>query len=346
MVQELGERIGLRQACELLGVVRSTLYRRRQGREADGRMLTDSIAGRLPGETTREVRRGLSEEERAAVREVLNSPRFQDAAPREVWATLLEDDGVYLCHWRTMYRILEKEGEVRERRNQLRHPHYKKPELLANRPNQVWSWDITRLLGPVKWTYFYLYVMMDVFSRYVVGWLIAAAETAEWAEHLIRTACERQAIQPGELIIHADRGAPMKAKTVAELMADLGVSKSHSRPYVSDDNPYSEAGFKTMKYHPDYPERFETMEIARAWARPFWDWYNDEHHHTGIALLTPATVHAGKAADVLAERQAILTAAFEAHPERFPNGVPMVAPLPSAVWINPPKPAVTTEMNA
>ena len=346
MVQELGERIGLRQACEMLGVVRSTLYRRRQQHEAGGRMLTDSVAGHLPGETTREVRRGLSEEERAAVREVLNSPRFQDAAPREVWATLLEDDGMYLCHWRTMYRILEKEGEVRERRNQLRHPHYKKPELLAIRPNMVWSWDITRLLGPVKWTYFYLYVMMDVFSRYVVGWLIAAAETAAWAAHLIRTTCERQAIQPGELIIHADRGAPMKAKTVAELMADLGVSKSHSRPYVSDDNPYSEAGFKTMKYHPDYPERFETMEIARDWARSFWGWYNDEHHHTGIALLTPATVHGGKAADVLAERQAILTAAFETHPERFPNGVPIVAPLPSAVWINAPKPAVTTDMNA
>lgn len=345
-MQALGEHIGLRLACEVLGVVRSTLYRRSQRQGAGGLLLTESTSARRPAETTRAVTRGLSAEERATVREVLNSPRFQDSAPREVWATLLEDDGVYLCHWRTMYRILEASHEVCERRNQLRHPHYKKPELLAIRPNQVWSWDITRLLGPVKWTYFYLYVIMDVFSRYVVGWLIAEGESAALARQLIRTTCERQGIQPGELIIHADRGAPMKAKTVAELMEDLGVSKSHSRPHVSDDNPYSEAGFKTMKYQPDYPDRFETQEAARAWARAFWGWYNDEHHHTGIALLTPATVQAGKADEVLAERQAILSAAFEAHPERFPNGVPIVAPLPKAVWINPPQPGATTEVQA
>lgn len=339
-MQVLAEHIGVRQACEMLGIVRSTLYRRRQRAGADVSALTESTSAGMPEATTRPVARGLSVQERGAVREVLNSPRFRDLAPREVWATLLEEDEVYLCHWRTMYRILAASAEVRERRNQLRHPHYKKPELLATRPCQVWSWDITRLLGPVTWTYFYLYVIVDIFSRYVVGWLIAENESAELAEQLIRTTCDRQGIQPGELTLHADRGAPMKAKSVAEMMADMGVSKSHSRPHVSDDNPFSESAFKTMKYQPDYPDRFENKETGRAWAHQFFDWYNHEHHHTGIVLLTPAVVHAGKADEVLAARQAILTTAFEAHPERFPHGAPIVAPLPKAVWINPPKPDV------
>ena len=228
--------------------------------------------------------RALSAAEREAVHQTLNSERFADQAPREVYATLL-DEGTYLCSPRTMYRVLSEHAEVRERRDQLRHPAYAKPELLATGPNQVWSWDITQLLGPMKWVYYYLYVMLDIFSRYVVGWLIAERESSSLAELLIAEACAKQHIAPDQLTIHADNGGPMIAKPVTLLMADLGVQPSHSRPHVSNDNPFSEAQFKTLKYQPDYPERFGSPLDARTWAPTFFPWYNDEHHHRGIGFL-------------------------------------------------------------
>ncbi len=235
-----------------------------------------------------------------------------------------------------MYRILRANDEVRERRNQLQHPAYVKPELLATGPNQLWSWDITKLRGPVTWTYYYLYVILDVYSRYVVGWLIAERESEELAHELIQETCLKQGISPGQLTIHADHGSAMIAKSVAQLLMDLGVVKSHSRPHVSDDNPYSEAQFKTMKYRPDYPERFGCLADARAWVQAFFTWYNHEHHHTGIGLLTPTIVHYGQTPQVLAQRQDTLARAYAAHPERFVKGPPVPAPLPPAVWINPP----------
>ena len=318
----LSKKAGKHQACLALGVPRSRLYRREKRQSAP--------RGPSP--------RALSSNEKETVRQELNSERFQDCAPREVYATLLDEDR-YLCSWRSMYRILDEHQEVRERRNQLRHPSYSKPELLATAPNQLWSWDITKLLGPSKWTYYYLYVILDVYSRYVVGWMIAERESAALAEELIAQTCLRQGIEAGQLTIHADRGSAMTSKPVALLLADLGVTKTHSRPHVSNDNPYSEAQFKTMKYRPDYPSRFGSQQDARAWANTFLDWYNHEHHHTGLALLTPAAVHFLRAQSVLQKRQAVLEAAYARTPERFVKGAPAPMQVPQAVWINPPKPA-------
>lgn len=317
--KDLSAKIGLKAACAALGVPRSSRYRAEKPRPS----------------SVRTSPRALSAEEKTKVRDTLNSPRFQDQAPREVYATLL-DEGRYFCSWRSMYRILDENREVRERRGQLRHPNYAKPELLATAPNQLWSWDITKLLGPTKWTYFYLYVILDVFSRYVVGWMIAERESAMLAEELIAQTCARQGIERGQLTIHADRGSAMTSKTVAMLLADLGVTKTHSRPHVSNDNPYSEAQFKTLKYRPDYSSRFGSRQDARAWATAFFDWYNNEHHHTGIALLTPANVHFNRTQAVLQKRQAVLQAAYERNPERFVKRRPTPASLPPAVWINPP----------
>jgi len=277
----------------------------------------------------------LKPTERQNVLSVLHSERFSDKAPAEVYATLL-DEGTYLCSMRTMYRILKTCGEVRERRNQLRHPPYKKPELLATQPNQVWSWDITKLLGPATWTYFQLYVILDIFSRYVVGWMVAHRESAALAERLIRETCEKEAVAPGQLTIHADRGSSMTSKPVAFLLADLGVLKTHSRPHVSDDNPYSESHFKTLKYRPDFPDRFGSIEDARAFCQAFFAWYNLQHHHLGIALLTPDIVHHGRSAQAIAVRQQTLLAAYAAHPERFVRKPPQPPRLPEAAWINPP----------
>jgi len=235
-----------------------------------------------------------------------------------------------------MYRVLDEHAEVRERRNQRTHPVYQKPELLAVHPNQVWSWDITKLRGPAKWTHFALYTVIDIFSRYVVGWMIAEHESAELAKHLIATAAANQQIQPEQLTLHADNGKPMKAKTLALLLSDLGVTKSHSRPYVSNDNPFSEAQFKTLKYHSDYPDRFGCIQDARAWARPFFHWYNYQHYHTGLNLLTPASVHYGQAEAIRQQRQAVLAAAYAQHPRRFVRGEPIIKGAPEAVWINPP----------
>jgi putative transposase len=238
-----------------------------------------------------------------------------------------------------MYRILAAHAEVRERRNQLRHPAYHKPELLATGPNQVWSWDITKLRGPSKGVYYYLYVIIDIYSRYAVGWMLAEVESAELAEQLIAETCTKQDVARAQLTIHADNGGPMTAKTVAILLADLGVAKSHSRPHVSNDNPYSEAQFKTLKYRPDYPDRFGSVADARHWARSCFAWYNDQHHHSGLGLLTPAVVHTGRAETVRQQRQVVLRQAYQAHPERFTQGLPQPAKLPEAVWINAPKAA-------
>jgi putative transposase len=235
-----------------------------------------------------------------------------------------------------MYRVLDSAHEVKERRNQVRRPHYLKPELLATGPNQVWSWDITKLMGPAKWTYFYLYVLLDIYSRYVVGWMVAPHESAALAEGLIAETYDKQGIERGQLTLHADRGSSMKSKPVALLLADLGVVKTHSRPQVSNDNPFSESQFKTLKYRPDFPERFGSIEHGRAFGRGFFSWYNDEHHHSALGFLTPAVVHYGLAHDVREKRRQVLVAAHAANPERFVKGMPRPAELPTAVWINPP----------
>ena len=269
------------------------------------------------------------------VLEALNSERFCDTAPAAVYATLL-DEGGYLCSTRTMYRILSDAGQVRERRDQLRHPSYAKPELLATRPNQVWSWDITKLKGPVKWTYYYLYVILDIFSRYVVGWMVAMRESSELAKRLINETCDKQGIEPYMLNLHADRGSSMKSKPVALLLTDLGVTKTHSRPYTSNDNPYSEAQFKTLKYRPGFPRRFGSIEDARFFCQDFFTWYNTAHRHSGIGYMTPESVHYGRARRITESRQFTLLDAFAAHPDRFVNKVPQPPVVPLAVWINKP----------
>jgi putative transposase len=279
--------------------------------------------------------RALTADEQRTVLARLHEPRFVDLAPAEVYATLL-DEGAYLCSERTMYRLLAEHTEVRERRDQLRHPTYAAPELLACRPNELWSWDITKLLGPAKWTYFYLYVMLDVFSRYVVGWMVTHGESATLAERFIHETCARQGIGRDHLTIHADRGQAMTSKSVAFLLADLGVTKTHSRPHVSNDNPYSEAHFKTLKYRPAFPDRFGSPQDARVHCQSFFTWYNTEHHHSGLALLTPADVHHGLTEQRTAARAIVLAAAYAAHPERFLGGLPQPPACPTEVWINPP----------
>lgn len=320
-MSELATQIGVKSACEVLNVPRSRVYRARQPKSEP-----------LPRPTPVHA---LSDNERAEVRATLNSQRFMDCAPRQVYAALL-DEGKYLCHWRTMYRLLSAHDEVRERRHLRRHPVYKKPELLATAPNQVWSWDITYLRGPAKWIHYPLYTVLDIFSRYVVGWMIAEVESSDLAKQLIAETARKQGIQPDQLTLHADNGSPMKGKPLSQLLVDLGITRSHSRPHTSDDNPFSEAQFKTMKYHPDYPDRFEAIDHARQWARPFFDWYNTEHYHSGLQLLTPASVHYGEAEAVREQRQAVTLAAYVAHPARFAGGIPQVKGAPSAVWINPP----------
>jgi putative transposase len=323
-IEALAQSIPISQACAVFGFPRSSLYRRRQ---------PNPVIEKLPRP---KPSRALSPDERTVVRDLLDSERFADDSPYEVYASLLDED-IYHCSIRTMYRILQEHAEVQERRNQLRHPTYTQPELLATGPNQLWSWDITKLRGPTTWQYYYLYVILDVFSRYVVGWLLADHESAELAEQLISESCRKQGIARDQLTLHADRGAAMIAKSLAQLLSDLGVDKSHSRPHTPDDNPFSEAQFKTMKYQPDYPARFDSQDHAHTWARGFFPWYNLDHHHTALGLLTPAMVHFGQAPEILAKRQATLAAAYERHPERFVHGLPQPQVLPDAVWINPPK---------
>ena len=313
--------LGVAASCSALGVSRASYYRSRRPAP--------------PAPRVRTIARKLPSEQRRAVLDILHSPRFVDMAPAEVHATLL-DEGQYLCSVRSMYRILAENREVRERRNQLRHPSYAAPELLATRPNELWSWDITKLRGPRKWTYYYLYVILDVFSRYVVGWTVAYRELASIAERLIAETCERQEIEPGQLTLHADRGSSMTSKPVAFLMADLGVTKTHSRPHVSNDNPFSESQFKTLKYQPEFPGRFGSYEHAREHCRVFFPWYNNDHRHAGLSMLTPHDVHHGLAEQRLEERAAVLARAYQEHPERFPRGLPTPGQLPSEVWINRP----------
>jgi putative transposase len=319
----LGQIVGLQAACRQLNVPRRAVYRARQPDKEPTPRPTPA--------------RTLSEAERQAVREVLNSERFQDGSPYEVYATLLDDDQTYLCSISTMYRILAAHDEVRERRRQLRHPEAVKPHLVATKPGELWRWDITKLPGPAKWTHYYLYVIIDIFSRYIVGWLIADRESAALAEELIAQTCAKEGIDRAQLTLHADRGSPMRAKVVAELLADLGVTQSHSRPHTPDDNAFSEAQFKTMKYRPDFPERFDSQTTARDWTRTFVHWYNHEHRHTALGLLTPATVHYGQTAQVQQKRQQVLNQAYQAHPERFVRGGPTPPQPPTEVWLNRPE---------
>jgi putative transposase len=323
-VQELSLLVGIKRACDELSVPRASYYRQQQRRRCPPRV-----------DRPRSSARRLQEQEKTTVLACLHEERFQDCSPAQVYASLL-DAGQYHCSIRTMYRLLAAEGESRERRDQVSRPPYVKPELLATGPNQLWSWDITKLRGPAKWTYYSLYVILDVFSRYVTGWMIAYRESADLAQQLIEDSCEKQSIAPGQLTLHADRGSSMTSKSVALLLADLGVTKTHSRPYVSDDNPYSEAHFKTLKYRPGFPDRFGSLEEARRFCQEFFLWYNHEHHHSGLNLMTPAAVHYGQAEERISHRQFVLDTAYQAHPERFVKRPPQHPSLPEAVWINPP----------
>ena len=318
---DLAARVGVRDACAALGVARPSFYRRRQPRVAPALRPRPPLA--------------LTTVEEHLVLEALHSERFINDAPAEIHATLL-DEGVYHCSPRTMYRLLDRHREVRERRRQLVHPPVAKPELLATGPNQVWSWDITKLLGPAKWSYFYLYVLMDIFSRYVVGWLVADRECAALAQRLISESAQKHGIEPGQLTVHSDRGPSMTSKGVAQMLAEMGITKTHSRPYTSNDNPFSEALFKTTKYRPEFPDHFATDQQAVAFGRGFFAWYNTEHHHSGIGFLTPAQVHYAEAEQIVAGRAATLARAFDAHPNRFKGRCPSPPPPPTAVWINPP----------
>jgi putative transposase len=322
-VPTLAPTAGIRAACAALGVSRASYYRQQQA----------TVPPRPRGGGLQP--RALSAAEGQAVLEVLHSERFRDAAPAEVYATLLEE-GTYLCSERTLYRLLAAASEVRERRDQARHPTYTRPELLATRPNEVWSWDITKLLGPTKWTYFYLYVILDVFSRYVVGWMVGQRETAALAQDFIGETAAKQGVDPGTLTLHADRGTSMTSKPVACLLADLGITKSHSRPHVSNDNPYSESQFKTLKYRPAFPARFSSSEEARAFCVLFFRWYNIEHHHSGLGLHTPEAMHYGLATARQLVRSDTLNAAYAAHPERFVRKPPTPPAMPTAAWINRP----------
>ncbi len=322
-VQELAPLVGTRPACRALGASPATIYRRR-------RPPTPRVPRPRPPSP-----RALSQEERGVVLAALRSERFVDSSPAQVWATLL-DEGTYLASERTMYRLLAANDELSERRDQLTHPAYERPELLAERPNEVWSWDISKLKGPAKWTYFYLYAVLDVFSRYCVAWTVQQRESGPIAEALIAQAVEQQQITRGQLTVHADRGSSMTSKPVAFLLADLGVTKTHSRPYTSTDNPYSEAHFKTLKYRPGFPQRFDSIEHAREFCREFFAYYNHHHRHSGLGLLTPATVHHGKAKQVHAQRARVLDAAYTRNPERFVRHAPTPPPVPTAAWINKP----------
>jgi putative transposase len=325
----LAPRIGTRAACRAAGVPQATWYRRHR----------ISVPAPKPAPVPHAQRaqpRALPAAEREAILDVLHSSRFADLAPDEVWATLL-DEGIYLGSVSTYYRVLREAGESRERRRQATHPAAVKPELVATGPNQVWSWDITKLHGPVKWTYYHLYVILDIYSRYAVGWMVATRESAVLAEKLIAATCAKQGITRGQLSLHADRGSSMTSKPVALLLADLGVTQSHSRPHVSNDNPYSEAQFKTLKYRPAFPARFPSIEAARAHCQEFFSWYNNDHRHGSLGLHTAADIHHGHAPAVQAARARILDAAYSAHPERFVSKPPAPPKMPATSWINPPQ---------
>lgn len=325
-VDQLTPEIGTRPSCAVLGISSASVYRHRSPQPP------------RPRPPRGNSHRALSETEKGAVLGQLHSDRFVDWSPGAVHAALL-DEGQYLASERTMYRLLAEQNEVRERRRQRTHPKYAKPELIATGPNQVWSWDITKLKGPRTWSYFHAYVIIDVFSRYCVGWTVKERENAQVAKALIEHAATTQEIERGDLTVHADRGSSMRSKPVAFLLADLGIAKSHSRPYTSTDNPFSEAMFKTTKYRPGFPDRFETLQEATAFFRQFIDWYNNHHRHSGIGMMTPAAMHSGRAPEIRRRRAAVLETAYKANPERFVKGLPTPHKLPTAVWINKPEEA-------
>ena len=327
-VATLAPQTGTRAACAAVGAPQATSYYRRH------RISPPPRREPVP-HTERTQPRALAPAERQAILDALHSERFADTAPAEVWATLL-DEGTYLGSVSTFYRLLRQAGESKERRRQASHPAAVKPELAATAPNQVWSWDITKLHGPAKWTYYYLYVILDIFSRYATGWMVATRESAALAEKLISQTCAGQGISAGQLAIHADRGSSMTSKPVAFLLADLGVTQSHSRPHVSNDNPYSESQFKTLKYRPDFPARFASIEAARAHCQRFFPWYNDHHRHGGLGLHTAADIHYSRAHAVQGARAQVLTAAYAAYPERFVRQPPLPPKMPTASWINRP----------
>lgn len=327
-VGELGPKVGVAAACQALSLNRAFVYRDRARRRGERSRCVPGVRPRPP------LALSLAEQQRLLG--LLTSERFADLAPATIFATLL-DEGCYHGSIRTMYRLLATQHLTRERRNQRVHPVYSKPELLATRPNEVWSWDITKLKGPAKWTCFHLYVILDIFSRYVVGWMIALREAAELAEQLIADTVGKHDVAPGTLTLHADRGTSMRSKPVAALLIDLDVAKTHSRPHVSDDNPYSESQFKTLKYRPDFPERFGSIEDARAHCQQFFHWYNTVHRHSGIGLMAPEVVHYGRADALTQQRALTLEAACSAHPLRFKGKTPKPPALPSAAWINPPQ---------
>ena len=333
-LQEHGPALGVAPLCNALGLPRATVYRTWHRERFP-------VASKLRPRPAR----ALDDDERREVLDVLHEKRFVDKPPAQVYAALL-DEKRFLCSERTMYRILADEGEVKERRDQLQHPAYAKPELLAERPNEVWSWDITKLKGPVKWTYFYLYVILDIFSRYTVGWMVAPCESATLAKLLISETCRKQEIPEEQLTLHADRGSSMRSKMVAMLLSDLGVTKTHSRPHVSNDNPFSESQFKTLKYRPAFPARFGCIEDSRAFCVDFFRWYNTEHRHSALGWLTPEDVHYGRGPQRVEARQGVLDAAYAKHPERFVRKAPQAPQLPEAVWITPPAHNIAKEENA
>jgi putative transposase len=314
----------LKPLCEALSVSRATAYRR--------------LAPPAAKEPRKAPERALDAETKQKVIDVLCSDRFVDSSPSEAYHALL-DEGEYLCSERTMYRVLGERFEVKERRDQLRHPKHERPELVAAAPNEVWSWDITKLRTTEKWTYLYLYVLLDIYSRYVVGWLIAREENAAHAKLLIEDSVDKYGVEPGMLVLHSDRGAPMTSKTLAQLLSDLDVTRSLSRPHVSNDNPFSESQFKTAKYHSSFPGKFASLDDGLAWGRKLFPWYNDQHKHSGIAYLTPADVYFGRAEERLAHRHQVLLGAYAKHPERFVKGPPKRDVLPAATYINPPRPS-------
>ena len=325
-IDELAPIVGTTAACATVGRPRQSHYR--WHRKSPPPPPLERVPASQP--------RALSEVERKEVLTVLHSDEHVDEAPATIYAKLL-DQGLYLASTSTLYRILRDNDEVRERRRQATHPAAKKPELLATKPNEVYSWDITKLLGPEKWTYYYLYVIIDIYSRYVPGWMLARAERAYLAERLLADTITKQGVARDQLTVHADRGSSMASKPVAFLLADLGVTKSHSRPHVSNDNPFSESQFKTLKYRPEFPDRFGSFEDAHQFCTWFFGWYNDEHRHSGIAFHTPANVHYGRAAAIQTHRATVLDAAYAAHPERFVRKPPTPLELPTTAWINKPK---------
>lgn len=321
--------LDLKAACQALDLSRATLYRQ---------MKPSSEQCRSPKPRSK-PQRALSQDEEQHVLELLHSERFVDDAPAQVVAKLLEE-GEYLCSERTMYRILKANGEVKERREQRKHPKYTRPELRATAPNQVWSWDVTKLKGPVKGQYFSLYVIIDIFSRYIVGWFLSTRANTDVSCHLIKETLKKYDLDPQKLTVHSDRGSEFTGSPVGTLFEELGVTKSRSRPRVSNDNAYSESGFKTLKYHHSFPERFGCLEDAKSHLRGFFNWYNNEHYHSGIALLTPATVHFDRIEETLRLKQKALDAAYQKHPERWVNGAPRVKRPSVEVWINAPTNAI------